>query len=71
MGCNCGKAKRIHAKDPLDVMGGYKYLSRQQVAARLEVFKKRYCKECAARYKCDYNRYVNCSKKPNPKPKLS
>jgi len=66
MGCGCSKTKRIHAQDPLDVMGGYKYLKPAQVTARLEVFKKRYCSDCKLRYACDYNRYVNCSKKPKP-----
>ena len=67
MGCNCGKNKRIHAKDPLDVMGGYRYLKRHQIAARLEIFKKRHCKNCDKRYKCDYSSYLNCSKKPKPR----
>jgi len=67
MGCGCGGAKRIHVKDPLDVMSGYKYLKPHQIAARLEIYKKRYCKECELRYKCDYNNYVNCSKKPKMK----
>lgn len=71
MGCNCGKSKRIHAQDPLDVMGGYKYLKPHQVTARLEIFKKQNCPECEKRYKCDYSLYLNCSKKPAPTPKLS
>jgi len=71
MGCNCGKTKRAYVRDPLDVMAGYKYLKPHQVKARLEVFKKKNCKECELRYKCDYNRYLNCSKRPKPKLKAS
>lgn len=67
MGCNCGGSKRIHAQDPLDVLGGYKYLKRHQIDARLEIYKKRYCKDCELRYKCNYSRYMNCSKKPKLK----
>jgi hypothetical protein len=67
MGCNCGGSRTVYRKDPLDVMGGYKYLHPHQVKARLEVFKKRYCKECSDRYKCDYSYYLKCEKAPTPK----
>ncbi len=67
MGCGCGKNKRKLVKDPGDVMGGYKYLKPQQVAVRLEVFKKTFCSDCAKRYKCDYTVYLNCEDKIRPK----
>jgi len=68
MGCNCGKSKKKSVKDPMDVKGGYKYLKPHQIVARLEVFKRRNCKDCEKRYKCDYNMYLSC--KGNVKPKL-
>jgi len=45
-----------------DVMGGYGHLTNRQIKARLEVYKKRYCKDCDKRYKCDYASYVSCKK---------
>ena len=62
MGCSgCGKRHRKPANST-DVMGGYKYLTDRQIKARLEVYKKRYCKKCAKRYECDYQNYVKCKK---------
>ena len=43
-------------------MGGYKNLQAHQIRARLEVFKKRYCKDCEKRYDCDYKMYQQCQK---------
>ncbi len=63
MGCGCGKNKRINVRDPGDVLGGYKYLKPHQVKARLEIFKRNNCKDCADRYKCDYAKYVECKGK--------
>ena len=60
MACGCSKNKAKYLKDPSDVMGGYKYLKPSQVAARLEIFKRKYCTDCESRYKCDYNKYVSC-----------
>lgn len=60
MACNCGRNRRRYVKDPQDVMGGYKYLKPHQIAARLEIFKRNNCKECADRYKCDYKNFLTC-----------
>jgi hypothetical protein len=60
----CGGCGRRHVikHNPDDLMGGYKYLTDRQIKARLEVYKKKYCKDCKNRYKCDYVMYVNCKK---------
>ena len=49
------------------VMGGYKYLSDSQIKARLEVFKRIYCKSCANRYDCNFDVYNNCTIRPKVK----
>jgi len=67
MGCNCGKNKRRSMVDPNDVMGGYKYLKPSQVAARLEIFKRKNCKDCETRYQCDYEKFLTCK---GSKPKI-
>lgn len=60
MACSgCGKK---HVQRPDDVMGGYKHLPDRQIRARLEVYKKKYCKDCDKIDKCDYSVYVNCKK---------
>ncbi len=69
MACGCRKNRAKHVQDPMDVMGGYKYLKPRQIKARLEIFKKTNCKDCEDRYKCDYTKYLNC--KGNMKPKIS
>jgi len=66
MGC-CGKSRRRPKPKPNqrqrpDLMGGYKNLQAHQIRARLEVFKKRYCKDCEKRYDCDYKMYQQCQK---------
>lgn len=64
MACGgCGK-KRVsqQAIDADPVMGGYKYLNDRQIKARLEVYKKKYCKDCDKRYSCDYPMYLECKK---------
>jgi len=60
----CGGCGRRHAikHNPDDIMGGYKYLNDRQIKARLENYKKKYCKDCAKRYECDYVMYVVCKK---------
>lgn len=70
MACGgCGKRREVRAvnksitKD--DVMGGYKYLTDRQIKARLEIYKKRYCKDCPKRYECDYPSYISCKKGRN------
>lgn len=44
------------------LLGGYANLTHQQIKARLEVYKRRYCKDCEVRYECDYPKYVACKK---------
>lgn len=63
MGCNCGKTQAKNVRDPLDIMGGYRYLKPHQVVARLEIFKRNNCPECATRYACDYSNYLSCKAK--------
>jgi hypothetical protein len=46
------------------VMGNYKYLTAQQIAARLEVYKRMYCKSCSTRYDCTYETYEVCTVRP-------
>jgi len=64
MGCGCNKRRKPKpasvTKD--GVMGGYKYLTDRQIRARLEVYKKNYCKKCEKRYKCDFVMYTACKK---------
>ena len=65
MACRgCGKRKRVspNAVKKNEVMGGYGYLTDRQIRARLEVYKKKYCKDCDKRYECDYKMYLNCKK---------
>lgn len=63
-GCGKRRATRQMVKnvEKDDVMGGYGHLTDRQIKARLEVYKKRYCKDCDKRYKCDYQMYVGCKK---------
>lgn len=64
-GCGRRNAARRVAKKAIEkdeVMGGYKYLNDRQIKARLEVYKKKYCKGCNKRYECDYSIYVECKK---------
>lgn len=53
-------AKKANAEK--DLMGGYANLTDAQIKARLEVYKRKYCKECKERYDCNYVRYVSCKK---------
>ena len=62
----CGKKREVNAK-PFSVMGGYKYLSDTQIKARLEVFKRLYCKSCSKRYDCNFKVYTKCTVKPQTK----
>ncbi len=59
-GCAKRSAARRADRSANPVMGGYKYLTDVQIKARLEAYKKRYCKECSKRYECDYSSYVKC-----------
>lgn len=66
MACG-GCAKRREALDQSrkeyaekDLMGGYSNLTNNQIKARLEAYKRRYCKDCGSRYECDYTKYREC-----------
>jgi hypothetical protein len=61
----CGGCGRRHAAvhNKEDVMGGYKYLNDRQIKARLENYKRKYCKSCDRRYVCDFAMYQECQKK--------
>lgn len=61
-GCSKRRAMRENDKSKYDVMGGYGSLPDIQIKARLEVYKKRYCKNCNSRYKCDFVMYTECRK---------
>jgi hypothetical protein len=65
MACRgCGKRKAVNkeAIKKNEVMGGFGHLTDRQIRARLEVYKKKYCKDCDRRYKCDYKMYIECKK---------
>lgn len=68
MGCNCSKSKNSRALSgeakPFSVMGNYKYLTAAQIAARLEVYKRMYCKTCDTRYDCTFEVYNVCTIRP-------
>ena len=63
-GCGKRRAARQVVKnvEKEGVMGGFGNLTDRQVKARLEVYKKRYCKDCPSRYECDYSSYISCKK---------
>jgi len=64
-GCSRRKAvarAKAQTKNDYDLMGGYANLNDQQIKARLEVYKRRFCKACAERYTCDFARYTECRK---------
>ena len=69
MGCRCGASKKVLAQDPMDIMGGYKYLKPHQIKARLEIFKRDNCANCATRYGCDYNVFLQCKGQQKPEMK--
>lgn len=68
MACGgCGRRRaadrtKKQAAEDYDLMGGYANLTNQQIKARLEVYKRKYCRECSDRYECDYTRYLDCKK---------
>jgi hypothetical protein len=67
MACGgCGarhRAPEVNSADPVSVLkGGYKYLTDRQIRARLEVYKRNYCKACEKRYQCDYPMFLECKK---------
>lgn len=64
-GCAKRRAANIEknrSKEDYDLMGGYANLTDRQIKARLEVYKRKYCKQCTKRYECDYKNYVECRK---------
>jgi len=68
MGCGCGNRKpnkpaiRNLTRTPFTVLGNYKFLNQQQIAKRLELFKKFYCGDCNKKENCDYAMYAGCGK---------
>jgi len=66
MACGgCSRKNRVSARVAKnDLNGGIKYLTRKQIAARLEVYKRKYCKACEYTSACDYEMYSLC---PNGK----
>lgn len=64
MACGaCSKKSSTRSSEPVyDLTGGVNInsLNTQQVRARLEVFKRKFCRDCNSRYDCDYSRYLIC-----------
>lgn len=69
MACSsCSKRRRIppnsEAVNPEDynLTGGMdiRSLNDRQIRARLEVFKRKFCKTCSYRYECTYEAYLKC-----------
>ena len=69
MGCSCG-GKKAKSTKSYDVMGGYKYLTDQQIKRRLETFKRLYCKKCQGRYNCNFETYKGCEVRPKNENKI-
>ena len=61
-GCAKRGVVKEQKKEDYSVMGNYGDLPNRQIKARLEVYKKRYCKNCEKRYKCDFVMYSDCKK---------
>ncbi len=68
MACGgCGKRRtspNVNTTSPekYNLTGGMdiKSLNNKQIIARLEVFKRKFCKGCSIRYECDYASYLAC-----------
>ena len=67
MACgSCGKRRstnvNVTSPEKYDMTGGLdvKTLNNRQLSARLEVFKRRFCKDCTIRYECTYVIYLDC-----------
>ena len=60
----CGKRRIVHSqkKEDFNIVGKYGNLPDRQIKARLEVHKRRYCKQCEKRYDCDFKMYLDCRK---------
>lgn len=65
MGCGSCNSRRKEMNADYDITGGYRYLSTRQLAARLEVFKKRFCQNCNERFNCTYEIFLSCKNKVN------
>lgn len=64
-GCAKRRVTNNQKKEDYDIMGGYGTLSDIQIKARLEVYKRRYCKQCTKRYDCTFVVYLECRKSNN------
>ena len=64
-GCKARAAARAATSIKKDgnLLGGYKYLTRRQINARLEAYKRRFCSDCGDRYSCNYETYLKCEKR--------
>lgn len=65
MACgSCGRRKEYSLNNDnlasAIVFGNNIYLTNRQLNARLENYKRNYCKECLERYTCDLTRFVGC-----------
>lgn len=65
MACGgCGKKRTLDSNTEnlaaAIVFGNNIYLTDRQLKARLENYKRNYCKDCAERYECDLTRFVLC-----------
>ena len=54
-------SRAVNAED-YNLTGGVSInsLNARQIQARLEVFKRKFCKTCVSRYDCTYVTYVDC-----------
>lgn len=69
MACG-GCAKRREAMDRErqammedSLVGKGEYINNQQLKARLETYKRKYCKKCTERFSCNYERFLKCKGK--------
>jgi len=62
--CN-KKRKNRNIIKKRDYMRGYETMQSQQVKARLDTFKRKYCSDCVDRYDCNLNTYLKCKNKDN------
>lgn len=53
---------RAATPEAYDLAGGVdvRSLNDRQIKARLEVFKRKFCKTCSSRYVCNYTTYLDC-----------
>jgi hypothetical protein len=49
-------------REEANLIDGYKCLNDRQIRARLENYKRKYCKDCASKFECDYAKYLECKK---------